>query len=294
MSKFLTPDKLKLYATNSSLLVCLLFTNANAYSAEMKQNQNEIEQSKTLLIGGNRKAAIDLLDKYIAKTKNSKSSSALTEKRKLYLEQFITNQAFQSYQEARLLLEVERFSDCIKEIDKIPLADQDNIDVLEVKAKCFIGQKLYIDAEKILKQMLLSDVANESAYLELIDLYILMGQTEQAFELIQKSANVSIKDQEKFTILKSKYFINTNRVKEAIDVLRADQEKNLDHIYINYELGMIYYKKTNSDWMTRKYLSLFVSRTKKLSVEELKTKGWDPLVKQSQEILDELEKKLGL
>ena len=183
----------------------------------------EIEQSKTLMIQGNRKAAIELLDKAISKLKSPKEIAALADKRKLYLDQFISSEAFQLYQEAKLMNQADRFNDCVRELDKVALADQDGKQVLILRAQCLRGQNQMNAAEKILVQLAALDATDESVILDYIDLELSMNQLENAYQLIQKSQ--INKDSERFSVLKSKYFVLSNRTKEAIDVLRNDQEK---------------------------------------------------------------------
>lgn len=294
MSKILTLDKLKLVPNMIQLILLMVLITVYAYPSVPKEKISEIDQAKAFMVAGKRKEAIEVLDRIISKPKSQRESAAVLEKRKLFLDQFITNDAFQIFQEAKLMHQTERWSDCIKELDKIAVSDQDNKNVMSLRAKCLKSQKQLSDAEKILKLLVETDPSDEALLLDLVELYLLNNEPELANERLSKNQLSVIKDQERLAILKSKYYVATNRVKEAIDVLRNDQEKNLDHIYINYELGMLYYKKTTSDWMTRKYLSLFVSRTRKISAEELKLRNWETQVKQSQEILDEIEKKLGL
>ena len=83
--------------------------------------------------------AIEQLDRTKTLTKSKSDLRDLTAKRTLFTEQFLNSDSFQNFEEAKGFAAVERWNECLHELDSIGAGDQDNVLVLRQRAACLQG-----------------------------------------------------------------------------------------------------------------------------------------------------------
>lgn len=253
-----------------------------------------VQQAKALMNQGNRRQAMDLLDRAANQTRVKTEIRELTAKRRLFAEQFLTAESFQSFQEARGLSRLEHWDECARELDAVGEKDRDNLLVLELRAECQMGAKQYALAEAAYKHVLSLMPADLGAALGLAEIAFTTKQSTQGLSLLEGIEPSESADVERLVILKSKLLEQAGRAEEGADLLKADQEAHLDHINVLYELGMLYSRISGRDWPARKMLSLFVTRCKRLKATELKARKLDQALPAAQATLAALDKKLGV
>ena len=267
----------------------LVFLSVEAFA----QVNAGIEQAKTLLTQGRRREAVELLDKTKTKARKKYEHEALTGKRKLFLRQFLTADSFEKYQRAKMYLSSDRWIDCLKEIEAIQPGDQDNKLILVLKAECETDANLPERAEKTLGIIWQEEPDDVEAALQLATLYFDRKKSENSLQVLSKINPVLSEHVERTVILRSKLYVAAEKYSEAIMVLRDDQEKNIDHIGVIYELADAYMKKPGNDWLARKYFALFVTRCKRMKPDELKRRKLEKEYLKAQEMLTALEQKLS-
>lgn len=299
MSNFSCPDKLNI----KRLAVILLMFSSAAFAANeapVKSSSKNygvekyIEHAKELFLQKLRKEALEEIEKARIFIKSKKDADTLDEKKRLFLDQYYSAESFQKYQEARIFNDTDRWNDCIRVVDLIANYDQTVKSVMLLKANCLKKSFQYDLLEKILFQLRQYDSTDIQLSLDMADVMILQKKIEGAGLILTQIKPVSSTDMEKHVLLRAKIFDLTSKTKEAIDLLREDQENYIDHVNVIYELSQMYLKKAANDWMARKYLALFVGRCKRMSAEELKLKELEDKCLKSQDAIVEIDKKLGV
>ena len=257
-----------------------------------------IQLAKTLMFQSNRQRALDQLEKAKPFARSRADLKEISEKRLLFLEQFFSSKAFQRFQEARSLAELQRWDECLREIDHIKIddsvADSDNLLVLRLKADCQYSAKQYDLSLKTHQQVLTVVPDDRHALFGLVDIALEQKRYVQGVTLLEGITLKSSSETERFAILKARLLRALERPEEADEILKADHEAYLDHIEVLYELGMLYTTMSGHDWPARKMISLFVVRCKRMKESELKTRHLEMLLPKAQSILDSLDKKLGV
>jgi tetratricopeptide (TPR) repeat protein len=253
-----------------------------------------IKAAKQLLAQGHRRQALELLDKLRGSTKNKTTLKEIDEKRHVFAEQFMTSESFQNYQEAKGLADLNRWEDCVRGLDGLDPGDQDNVQILRLKATCQSELKKY-DLASGSYRLILALVPSDSwATLGLAEAAFFEKRTADGLTALEKMEARSSADIERYTILKAKLLEQGGRLEEAADLLNKDQQDHLDHVRVLYELGMLYSRMAGHDWPARKSLSLFVTRCKRMTESELKTRHLNLILPQAQSALTTLDKKLGV
>lgn len=253
-----------------------------------------IQKAKAILTQGKRKEAVELLDK-LASEKMSKAQRAeLDSKRSLFVEQFLTSDSFQRYEEAKGLAGAARADDCLRELEGVSAGDRDNIVVLRLKAACQVDSKAYDQAQKTYQAILATVPGDLSATFGSIEIDVEQKQYVKALKQAEAVEPKNSLDVEKQTLLRAKLYELTGDAARAEDVLRRDHEAHLDHIVVIFELGMLYTRMPGRDWPARKMLSLYVTRCRRMSDAELKARRFDATLQQAQSTLAALDRKLGV
>lgn len=253
-----------------------------------------LQQAKSLMTQGQRMQAIAQLDRAATLAKSKKTQRQINEKRMLFAQQFLTSESFQKYQEAKGLAEVKRWDECLREISAVGAGDQNNLMILRLKHRCHAKQGQYEPALKALDAILAMVPGDMTALFDKISLDYEMKNYPQAMMQLERMQPKDSQDVERHAILKARILEKLQRPLEAIEVLKKDQETNLDHVGVLYELGMLYRRVEGNDWPARKMLSLFITRCKRLKEAELKERGYDEMLPQAQAALSEIDRKLGV
>lgn len=253
-----------------------------------------LQQAKTLMSQGQRQQAIAQLERASSLAKSKKTQNQINEKRMLFAQQFLTSESFQKYQEAKALAELKRWDECLRELSAVGTGDQNNLTILRLKHQCYFKQAQYEPALKALDLILAMVPGDMAALFERVALDYEMKNYSLAMAQLEKVQPKSSEDVERYAILKARILEKLGKPLEAAEVLKKDQETNLDHVGVLYELGMLYRRIEGSDWPARKMLSLFITRCKRLKDAELKEKGYDELLPQAQAALSEIDRKLGV
>lgn len=248
---------------------------------------------KTLLMQGKRKEAVDELDRARSRAKSGKEAQALLEKRKIFLEQFMTAESFQRYQGSRFHSKAKRWAECLKELDLAAQGDQDNRLVMSMRALCLKGSGQPDAAIKLYNVLWQLDPGDVASAMGLAEIALEQKRFEDGLQVLQSTPPATSADVERCAIFKARLLDGAGRFRDAVETLRVDQEKYIEHVQVIFELGSLYYKKPGSDWMARKYLTLFASRCRRIGTEELKERGMETQCRQAQEWAAELDKKLG-
>jgi tetratricopeptide (TPR) repeat protein len=253
-----------------------------------------IQQAKVIMTQGNRAQALELLDQARKLSRSKTEQREIAIKRTLFTEQFLTSDSFQAFQEAKALAEAERWDECLRELEGIKEKDKDNLLVLRLKAEGQSTLKQYDAAAKSFMAVLALVPGDLSASFGQVELALAQKQSAQGLALLGKTEPRLSADIERLVILRAKLLEQSERVTEATDLLREDQESHLDHTLVIYELGMIYTRVGGHDWQARKMLSLFITRCKRMKEADLKSRRLEPLLLQAQTALVALDKKLGV
>lgn len=253
-----------------------------------------VQQAKALLKEGRRKQAIEQLDKARLLAKSRIEQRELASRRALFAEQFLTAESFQKFQEASGLAELERWDECLRELDPVDARDQDNLLVLRLRAACQFSLKQYDPATKTFQAVLALSPGDLRAGFGLVEISLAQRKFPQGLSLLQTLEPKASPDVERHAILKSRLLELSDRPADAAEALRQDQESYLDHVEVLYELGMLYSRMPGHDWPARKLLSLFVSRCKRMKEAELKGRRFDLLLPQAQTALGAIDKRLGV
>ncbi len=279
------------------IFIFIIFFQCNVGIAQTKAKepvqQDKIESAKLLFAQGKRNEAITMIERIKSKTKNKNEIEELEKKKKLFFEQFLTTESYQSYQDAKLFFQADRPSECLREIEKIQKSDQDNKLVLIQKGLCLKGNQQYELAEKEFTNIYSFESNNTSAILELAENSLLQNKIEEGFSWLSKVNSTLEEDDERHTILYAKLLIASNKEKAAIEILRTDSEKHLNHFFVHYELGVLYQKQTAMEWHARKHFTLFINRCKRLNADKIKEKKSEKACKDAQDQLEIIEKKLS-
>lgn len=274
-----------------SWLAVALFVS-HAYAADSSADAQQ--QAKGLMALGQRSQAIAQLDKAASLTKSKKTQKQIQARRLLYAQQFLTSEAFQKYEEAKALSEVKRWEECVRELSAAGSGDQDNLLILKLKARCQSKQAQFDAALKSLETVLVMVPTDMEAQFERVELAQESKNFAQSLTLLEKIDPKESGHVERYAILKARALEQLKRPLEAVEVLRRDQETNLDHVEVLYELGMLYRRIPGNDWPARKMFSLFITRCKRFKDAELKERGYDELLPQAQAALSEIDRKLGV
>lgn len=258
------------------------------------QVQQYLKEAKAALLQGNRKASLELLEQARLLSRNTSEIKEVTSKRVLFAEQFLTSEAFQAYQETKHLAERERWDECLRNINSVGEKDKDNLNVLRLRAECQMGLKQFADASRTLSEVTLVVPDDVKARLDQVEIAVLEKRTDHGFAMLGAADPKSSPDQERFVILKARLLEQAGKPEAAEELLREDQEKHLDHVTVIHELGMLYTRMAGHDWPARKFLSLFITRCKRLKEAELKARKLDLLLPQAQATLAEIDKRLGV
>ncbi len=251
-------------------------------------------QAKTLMAQGNRKLAIELLDRAAATSKSKTERRELLARRTLFLEQFLTSESFQNFEAARSFSTLDRWDECLHELDAIGEKDKDNVLGMRLRADCQRSLKQLAAAETTLKSVLALIPNDMQASFELAELAVTTRQTAPGLALLESIEPTLSADVERYVILKAKLLEQADKIDEAAELLREDQETRLEHVGVIYELGVLYMRMPGRDWPARKMLSLFVTRCKRMKETELKSRHLDLLLPLAQTALTALDKKLGV
>ncbi|MEW6055878.1 MAG: hypothetical protein AB1540_04615 [Bdellovibrionota bacterium] len=280
------------------LLFFACIFSPDGIAAPKKKNdlefQNAIRQAKLSMSQGNRRQAILHLDKARELGRSKVQLKEVSSRRILFAEQFVTSASFQKFQEAKGLSEVKRWDECIREIDSMEVKDQDNLLVLRLKSECQSGLNLDGPAAKSLNTILELIPADVGATYGLIELDLDQKRYDQGLSRLNGIEPASSAEMERYAILKARLLEGLARPLEAAEILKKDQETHLDHIEVLYHLGFLYTRLEGHDWPARRALSLFLTRCKRLKESELKARKLDSLLPKAQEMLDSLDKKLGV
>lgn len=272
------------------LLIMLLMQTGFTADNELARGLSE---SRELFTAGKRLEAVAVIDKLIAMQKNKKTLQQLADKRKLYLEQFITTESFQGYQAARVFSLAERWSDCVKQLEKITESDKNSVLVMMLNAGCRKSLGNAVEAEVLLQKLLALMPGEDRVLIELGEIYLSQGKFELAQDTLRKLSTDTRASSERYVIASARILAAQDKVKEAIEVLKTDHENRIDHILVIFELGELYLKKGANDWMARKYYTLFQSRCKRVSAEEQKSSGLEKKCLETTERISEIDKRVG-
>jgi tetratricopeptide (TPR) repeat protein len=281
-----------------NVILSLLMIFQSYADVSMGVGSDSIAKAKLLLSQGQRKKAIEELERVQAlSTASKRRQKEVSDRRNLFAEQFLTSDSFQKFQEARAHADLQRWDECLRELSNVGVGDQDNALILRLRLKSQFNLKQYEQAEKTaitLLELIPTDV--EAQFAQVRIMYEQSKYIDALIKLqkIQSQALTASNDLERLSILKARIFEAQKKPDEAIEVLKLDQETNLDHVEVLYELGMLYRRVPGHDWPARKALSLFVTRCKRMKEEELKRRSLDELLPRAQAALAELDKQLGV
>ncbi len=297
MTKIFVLHKFK--ELKSFLYVFLLVILTTSGQAQ-KQNQKKLnldtilQESKSIFTQGKRKEAILKLNEALILTKSKKQQSQILAKRTLFSEQFFTSEAFQKYELAKSFAQAARWQDCLREIELVSQTDLNNILVLRIKSLCQIKLPQMNDALKSIQEILEFFPDDFEANLNKVEISLIQRSPLNGLGILEKIEPKTSLEVERIVIFKAKLLEMLGRSSEAVDVLRKDQETYLEHIEVLYELGTLYSRISGNDWLSRKFLLLFISRCKRIPQVELKKRSFDLLIPKTQALLLEIDKRLGI
>lgn len=251
-------------------------------------------QSKQYMSQGDRKKAIETLNQALESSPSKQARRELQNKRVLFLEQFFNSESFQKYEASKVLYELDRSDECVRELGSVTEQDKDNLKVMHLKARCHMMLKQHDSASSLYKTILNYDSGDFQAVFGLAEIAVHEKKAAEGLALLQQVKPQASDDIEQYAILKSQLLEQSGKLQDAIEVLRLDQEAHLDHVQVLYELGMLYSRSKGNDWQARKMLSLFVTRCKRMKEEELKSRGFDAKLVQAQKMISTLDQRLGV
>ena len=269
-------------------------TRKKTATGQSSQLVDAVLQAKTLLAQGNRKLALEQLDKAKELAKTKADQKELAAKKILFAQQFLTSEAFQRYQESKGLAEQSRWEECLRELDSVNERDQDNLLVLKLRGQCEFAAKRYEPAAVTLKRVLAIVPSDSETSFALARVALAQKNAGEALSTLADVEPSTSLESEQQTILRAHALEMLEKPAQAADLLREDQERHLDHIEVIYELGMLYVRMTGRDWQARKLLSLFITRCKRLKDTELKARKFDLLLPEAQATLNAIDKRLGV
>lgn len=297
MSKFSIPDKLKLAAV--PILTGFLLQSANASpplsrKVTLQAVERTLRQARTAMVENQRRVALSMLDQLRSASLSKAQTREVDAKRVLFAEQFFTSESFQKFQEAKDLASFERWDDCLRVLSAAGEPDQDNLMILRLRAKCQVGAKLHDQALKTNRTILGIIPGDTSATYELVEIAIVQHQTGQGLAILDGIVPKASADVERHAILKSRLLRQLGKIEAAVELLKQDQERNVEHTEVLYELGMLYAEQGSHDWAARRLLSLFVTRCKRMTEADLKMRSYHLVMPAVQAKLAVIDRKLGV
>lgn len=302
MSKIIGRNKLKLIISLSIVLL-----NANTLSAAPKKTKSlvdfGIQEAKELFLMSLRKASMERLDRLKSQARTKTELKRIQDQKLLFAEQFLTTKSFQEYVAAKSFAELELWGDCLKSLGEIKPDDQDNLLVLRQKAQCQRGAQQLDQAEKTLGSILELFPKDVFATLELAEIYLSKGSATKGLEVlsplnVQTLGLQTLAFQERYALVKARLLEASDQALDALEVLKKHHEEHVENVKVIFELGMLYSRLKESTkqegaknkWNARKYLSLFLSRCKRLDLNAPKNQALHKQVAQAQSLYTELEK----
>ncbi len=226
--------------------------------------------------------ALKILDQARFNFKTQVALKELSNQKNLFSKQFLSSDSFQAYQNARGLAAVEKWQECIKELDEIKELDQDCFDVQRLRASCWLEQGYPDSAKKIYTDIAQFFPRDEEALLGLMQVSFVEKNYTQALKSAEFLDSKNEDLLEKKHILTARSLYGLGKLTEAFEVLETDVSKNKNHILSHYWLGFLY-SKENFNIQAQKYFSLFKNKIQNLNLE-------DPRNKKYKEALQEVEK----
>lgn len=253
-----------------------------------------VQQAKVLLAQGDRQQAYARLDKARESTKSKSEHRELAAKKVLFAEQFLTSEAFSHYQRAKALFELDRWEECLRELDSVGEKDQDNLIVLRLRSQCELSFQQLAPATKTLQQILAVVPDDIPASFSLVRVALAQKDPAGASATLERISPRTSSDIEQHVILKARALEMLAKPALAAEILKEDQDEYLDHVEVIHELGMLYTRMPGHDWQARKMLSLFITRCRRMKEADLQAKKFDKLLPVAQSTLILLDKKLGV
>lgn len=266
---------------NLYMPLALLLSNGIACAS----TRDVLSQAKDMLKSGQRSNAVKLLSN--SKVKEYES------KRQIFAEQFITAENFQHFQDMKAFSDSELWSDCLKGLGQITTEDQDNVQVLRVKAFCQLKAGMLDEASKSMFEVLQFEPADFGSIMGLALVSLERKQYAEGLKLLEPISKIVSKkkgESERYAILKSRLLDEQGKVEEAIRVLAVDQELNADHNEVIYRLADLYRRVPGREIQAKRAYILFVSRCKRLSESELNYLRLSHLLLEAKKNIDVLER----
>ncbi|MGE4232426.1 MAG: tetratricopeptide repeat protein [Bacteriovoracia bacterium] len=258
--------------------------------------QKTLKEAKELLLSAKRREAIAKLESIRPRIKSKQQAKQIVEQRKLFLEQFLSSESFQSYASAKNLYEAELWQECLRILEQVMLIDQDNILVMRLRAQCSFGLQKTAETENLWRKVLEIEPNDPAALVGLAQVKLEKKDPQQGLSILS-DLDPKI-ETETVVILKSKFLRQLNQKQQATDLLKESFDSHPEQLAVLYELSQLYLEDLTDpkgEWMARKHLSLFLSRCSKLHLDEPQKskKGvkLQEMYKKAQAQYQELEKK---
>lgn len=268
-------------------LVCASATPGGAAQRRTPDSRKTLAEARALLLEGRRKEAVSLL-RANESTNGRRSSTIIAE-------QFVTTENFQVYQEMKAFTQERLWSDCLKQVERLTPHDRGNLIILRLKSECQLGNGQNAEAQKTYYEMLELEPGDPWALMGLARMAMVKKHYDEALRLLEPLAKVQLsrsEDRERLVLIRADILFETGRYNEAVQLLVADQEKNLDHMAVIYKLGELYQRRPGLEWQSRRSFALFASRYRKLANNDPRKRALEGYFADAEARIATLDKKL--
>jgi len=204
---------------------------------------------------------------------------------------FFTEQGFKIYQSGLKNVESRKWKNAIEDFEKALSIEKYNIGIMKSLSQVFIFVGKISEARTILNKIVSSLPWDIESAMVLAQLELDTGNYKDAAQTTEGILKAKPNDP-KVKLIYSRSLFELGQTKEAIFSLKDSVQQNPEHLDSLFFLGKFYFDSDASDWMARKYLSLYLKRSKRLKTEQ--PSGDTGFRIEAEELLRQVDKRLQL